>query len=426
MPDDEPRTEAKDEPRARPTVVVPRWIQLVSLPLLLLALWAAARAAGPVLLIFIVAAVVALVLNPLVRSLQRAHLPRGVAIAAVYLGFLGALVGIGILLADPVDKQIRNFRHNVPGYVDSANHSLDNLQRWLDRRGVNLQIKSGGHSALNQLEKDVVQRSGDILSFTGDLLTKVVTGFLGLVLVIVISIYMLVYARQIGDTVRRVMPPGDGTPEDDYPTRVERAVAGYVRGQVLFSLIMGTSAGIMLWILGLVGIFDAGRTYAVFFGVFFGLMELVPFIGPLLGSAPPVLVALFQDPLSALWVALAFVALQQLEGHVVAPNVFGRALRINPLIVIFALLFGGELYGIIGALVALPVAAMLRETVMYLREHLRLEPWPAASVDVPPGLLEEETTPPCPACGEPARPGDRYCRNCGEELEAPERDAATA
>jgi predicted PurR-regulated permease PerM len=396
------------------------------LPLLLLALWAAARAAGPVLLIFIVAAVVALVLNPLVRSLQRAHLPRGVAIAAVYLGFLGALVGIGILLADPLDKQIRNFRHNVPGYVDSANHSLDNLQRWLDRRGVNLQIKSGGHSALNQLEKDVVQRSGDILSFTGDLLTKVVTGFLGLVLVIVISIYMLVYARQIGDTVRRVMPPGDGTPEDDYPTRVERAVAGYVRGQVLFSLIMGTSAGIMLWILGLVGIFDAGRTYAVFFGVFFGLMELVPFIGPLLGSAPPVLVALFQDPLSALWVALAFVALQQLEGHVVAPNVFGRALRINPLIVIFALLFGGELYGIIGALVALPVAAMLRETVMYLREHLRLEPWPAASVDVPPGLLEEETTPPCPACGEPARPGDRYCRNCGEELEAPERDAATA
>src|SRR5436190_9970282 len=98
MPDDESRTEAKDEHRARPTVVVPRWIQLVSLPLLLLALWAAARAAGPVLLVFIAAAVVALVLNPLVRSLQRAYLPRGVAIAAVYLGFLGALVGVGILL----------------------------------------------------------------------------------------------------------------------------------------------------------------------------------------------------------------------------------------------------------------------------------------------------------------------------------------
>src|SRR4029450_2432301 len=105
MPDDEPRTEHTEEERARPTVVVPRWIQLIALPLLLLALWAAARAAGPVLLIFIVAAVVALVLNPLVRSLERAYLPRGLAIAAVYLGLVGLLVVGGVLLADPVDNQ---------------------------------------------------------------------------------------------------------------------------------------------------------------------------------------------------------------------------------------------------------------------------------------------------------------------------------
>jgi predicted PurR-regulated permease PerM len=395
MPDDEPRTERKEnEPRARPTVVVPRWIQLVSLPLILLLLWAAARAAGPVLLVFIVAGILALLLNPLVHRLHVVGVPRGLAIAAVYFGLVGALVATGFLLADPVDNQIRNFRENVPEYVDSANGSLDDLQGWLDDRGVDVQVKSGGQSALDQLEKDVLARSGDIVSFTGDLVKKVITGFLALVLVIVISVYMLVYARQIGDTVRRVMPPGDGTPDDDYPTRVGRAVAGYVRGQLLFSLIMGTSAAIVLWILGLVGIFEAGRTYAVFFGVFFGLMELVPFIGPLLGALPPVLVALFQDPLTALWVVIAFVALQQLEGHVVAPNVFSRALRINPLIVIFALLFGGELYGIIGALVALPVAAMLRETIVYLREHLRLEPWPAATVDVPPGVLEGEPPPP--------------------------------
>src|SRR4051812_4365303 len=391
MPDDEPHIERKDSP-PRPTVVVPRWIQLVTLPLFLLGLWAAARAAGPVLLLFIVAGILAIVLKPLVRWIQRDFLPRGGAIAAVYLGLVGLLVVGGVLLADPVDNQIRNFRENVPGYVDSANKSLDDLQDWLDDRGVDVQIKSGGSSALNQLEDDVVKRSGDILGFTGGIVKKVVTGFLALVLVIVVSVYMLIYGRQIGNSVRRVMPPSDGSPEDDFPTRVERAVAGYVRGQLLFSVIMGTSAAVVLWILGTVGIFEAGRTYAVFFGVFFGLMELVPFIGPILGAAPPVLVALFQDPLTALWVVIAFVALQQLEGHVVAPNVFGRALRINPLIVIFALLFGGELYGIIGALVALPVAAMIRETIIYLREHLRLEPWPAVAVDAPGGgLLETQT-----------------------------------
>ena len=75
------------------------------------------------------------------------------------------------------------------------------------------------------------------------------------------------------------MPPGDGSEEDDYPRRVERSVAGYVRGQILFSLIMGGSAAIMPWFLGLLGIFDAGGSYAIF-GAFYGLMELVPSSGP--------------------------------------------------------------------------------------------------------------------------------------------------
>ena len=80
-----------------------------------------------------------------------------------------------------------------------------------------------------------------------------------------------------------------------------------------------------------------------------------------------------------MWVSLLFVALQQIEGHIVAPLVFGKALRINPLLVIFALLFGGELFGILGALLALPTAAVVRETVVYLREHTIFEPWGTAS-----------------------------------------------
>jgi predicted PurR-regulated permease PerM len=393
MPEELPRKET-------PTVTVPRWIQLVTLPLLLLALWAMARAAGPVLLLFVVAAVIALVLNPLVRQIQRARLPRGLAIAVVYMGFFAAVVGGVVLLANPIGDQIATFQDNVPNYVDDASNGLDDFQDWLDRHNVNVQVKSGAQDALDRLERDVLARSGDILNFTRDLIQKLVAGLFALVLIIVISVYMLVYGRSIGDAARRVMPPGDGTLEDDFPRRVERAVAGYVRGQLLFSLIMGTSATIMLWLLGTVGVFPDGRTYAVFFGVFYGLMELVPFIGPVIGAAPPVLVALFENPLTAIWVVIAFVALQQLEGHVVAPNVFGRALRINPLLVIFALLFGAELYGVVGALVSLPVAAMLRETIMYLREHLRLEPWPAAAAPILPVDLVEPRpgeTPPAEA-----------------------------
>ena len=118
------------------------------------------------------------------------------------------------------------------------------------------------------------------------------------------------------------------------------------------------------------------------FGIFYGVMELVPYVGPILGALPAVLVALFNDPVSALWVVLLFIGLQQLEGHIVAPQIFGHTLRINPLLVIFALLLGLQLHGIIGALIALPILAVLRETVVYLDRHLTFESWSGSGRDV--------------------------------------------
>src|SRR3712207_4590738 len=145
-------------------------------------------------------------------------------------------------------------------------------------------------------------------------------------------------------------------------------------------------------------------------------MELVPFVGPVLGALPPITVALFDDPLTAIWVGLLFLALQQLEGHVVAPQVFSYTLRINPLLVIFALLFGAEIYGFVGAIIALPIAATLRETVLYLRRHLVLEPWGEGHL-VPVGSgAASSRPPPCPECGAAPRPEEAYCRQCGSAL----------
>jgi putative heme transporter len=364
-------------PTAQP-VVVPRWVQLVMLPISVLALWVVARAAGPVLLIFIAAGIVALILNPLVTFFQRALRYRGLAVATVYIGFFGFLGTAGYLAANPIADQARSFQHDVPSIIDDANNNLADLQNWLDDKGINLKVKAQGETALQTLQDKVVGGTSDIVSFGGDLVKTIVTAGFALILIFILSIYMLIYGERIGDFVRTVMPPGDGTPEDDYPTRVQRAVAGYVRGQLLFSVAMGTGAGLGLYLFGVLGIFPDGKTYAFAFGIFFGLMEMVPFVGPFLGALPPLLVALFQDPLTALWVGLLFLALQQIEGHIVAPNVFGHTLRINPLFVIFSLLVGGEVAGFVGALLALPIAAVIRETVVYLRRHLVLESWGAA------------------------------------------------
>jgi predicted PurR-regulated permease PerM len=418
---DSSRSSASDDsersqpaPPAVAPVVVPRWIQLVVLPLALLGLWALARAAGSILLVVIVAALAALILAPIVRLLERV-LPRGLAILIVYLGGFAVLAGIGVLLASPITTQITHFEHNVPDIVRHANHQLDNFQSFLNNHGVNVHIKQQGSSALDTLQKDVLKRSGDIVSFSRDLLSQVVTVGFDLVLILVLSIYLLIYGNQIGDLARRIMPPGDGTPEDDYPLLVQHAVSGYVRGQLLFSLVMGGSAAICLEILGLIGVFPAGRDYGVFFGAFYGLMEFIPYIGPIVGPIPAILVALFDNPITAVWLIILFVALQQLEGHVVAPQVFRISLRINPILIILALLIGFKLYGVVGALVALPVIAVIRQTVVYLQRHLVLEPWGTRGVGL--GVISGREPDRCPDCGAPAAGGDAYCRACGASLE---------
>jgi predicted PurR-regulated permease PerM len=414
-PDDTP-----ERPGARPVppVVVPRWIQLVAVLLAGFAVYALAKAAGAVLVLFLTAAIIALILNPLVAGVQRGRMPRGLAILLVYLAFFATLAAVGTLLSNPIADQFSTFRDDVPSIVRSANDRLADVQAYFDRKNINIEVKKQGQTALQTLQQRVVGGTDQVVSFGTDLVTRLITAGFAVVLVFVLSIYMLIYGERIGALARTVMPPGDGTREDDFPRRVSRAVAGYVRGQLLFSLAMGTGAGVGLYLYGVLGIFPDGQTYALGFGAFFGLMELIPYVGPFLGAAPPVLVALFQDPLTAVWVSLLFVALQQIEGHVVAPTVFGKALRINPLLVIFALLFGGELFGILGALLALPTAAVLRETVVYLREHLVLEPWGTVGPLALPGAEGPTAARLCPECGAQTSPRDAYCRRCGAELYA--------
>jgi predicted PurR-regulated permease PerM len=171
---------------------------------------------------------------------------------------------------------------------------------------------------------------------------------------------------------------------------MERAVAGYVKGQLLVSLIIGASAGVGMWILGALGLVPGADKYALVFGAWVGVTELIPYLGPWLGAIPAAIYALVVDPISLLWVTILFLVIHQVEGHVVVPNVMGSALRLHPLLVIFGLLAGGEIYGLAGILVALPLLAAARAAYEFFGERVQLEPWrSAAPVDV-----EVEVEPP--------------------------------
>src|SRR3954453_2646234 len=178
-----PLPDPSEPPPARVApVVLPRWVQLVLLPLAILGAGAIMRAAGPVLLLFIVAGLIALLLNPFVVLLRRVGFPRGLAVLFVMLCVVAFVVGIGVLLANPVADQVSSFQHNVPGIVDDANTTLAKVQDWLDRNGIAIQIKADGQPALQTVGKNPSRGSGQIVTFTSDALQILVETSIALVL----------------------------------------------------------------------------------------------------------------------------------------------------------------------------------------------------------------------------------------------------
>jgi predicted PurR-regulated permease PerM len=195
----------------------------------------------------------------------------------------------------------------------------------------------------------------------------------------VISIYMLLDMPRFGRFIDRRFPPEGG---ESLLLRVERALVAYVRGQLLLSLIIGTSAGVGIYLLGFLGWMPNGEKYALLFGAWVAVTEVIPYVGPWLGAIPPFMYALVVHPVSALWIAILFLVIHQIEGHVVVPNVMGSALQLHPLLVIFGLLVGTEIYGLPGALMSLPLLATIRATWEFFGDRVVLEPWREAPVPV--------------------------------------------
>ncbi len=373
-------------PSIQPRLEIPRWVQLVGLPLLLLLAWVVAGAVRHVVFIFLVALLIALLLNPLVRGLGRVWIPRGLAVAIVYVSFAAVMALAILALATVVVQQTRNASHRVDSYFTTtsghthetgATQDLARFQHWLDSHHLKrVQVQRQGQKFLTSIgTKDVEKYTTKALNWAEGAGLAVVGLLFSVVLVIVVSVYMLLDMDRLAAAANRRFPPApDTTPLVE---RMERALLSYVKGQLALSLIIGASSGVGLWVLGMTGLMPNGGKYALLFGVWAGITELIPYVGPWLGAAPPVVYALVQHPLAALWVVVLFLGIQQLEGHVVVPKVMGHSLRLHPLLVIFGLLAGGEIYGFPGILVALPLLAAGRAVWEFFSERVAFEEWSA-------------------------------------------------
>jgi predicted PurR-regulated permease PerM len=376
-------------PSGAPKIQIPRWIQLVGLPLLLVLAWVVAGQVFHAVFLFLVASLIALLLDPLVKAIGairigRFHIRRGVSVTLVYLSFAAVLIVSIWALATVVVDQTKTAANRFDTYfteVDrrtgqtDADRDVDRLQRWLDDHGLSgIEFQERGHRWVRQIrEKDIGQYTDRIVNFLEGAALSIGKLLFSLVVVIVASIYMLLDFSKLARAIDRRFPPHPGS--KPLLARVEQAVAGYVKGQLLVSLIIGASAGVGMWALGALGWVPGADKYALLFGAWVGVTELIPYLGPWLGAIPAGLYALVVDPISLLWVTILFLFIHQIEGHVVVPNVMGSALRLHPLLVIFGLLAGGEIYGLAGILVALPLLAATRATYEFFSERVSLEPW---------------------------------------------------
>jgi predicted PurR-regulated permease PerM len=298
------------------------------------------------LLIVYISAIIAIGLSPLVNGAEqraarwRYKPPRWAAILAIYCCILGILVGVGLLVIPPLVQQARALWTALPMLIERG-------QEWLVARGV---LQPGSSPS------DVIRQSpvggGDAVSTVLAAVWGFIGGIFGAVTILILSFYVLADSRQIVRAFVRMFPRSERSRVDDACIRVTTKVSAWLGGQLLLAGVISFTAAIGLWLLGV--------PYFYVLALIAGVGEMIPVVGPLLSAVPAVAVALSQSPKLALFVAVFFFFQQQFENHVLVPRIMSRQVGVSPVIVIVSLLIGGSLLGIVGAILAVPTAAVLQ------------------------------------------------------------------
>jgi len=309
---------------------------------------------GEILVIVLLAAILATGLSPVVDRLtrrewtrSRRRLSRPVAIALVYVGLLVAFGALASLLISPMVVETREIVQRGPELYRQLQEMLTGLQQryaWLPDLT----------SILNRLPQEVGQL-GQYLGAATGVAFRVFGGVVSAVTVLILSIYMLLEGPIIKDGFLQLFPRAHQRRVETVLQHIGQKFGGWLRGQLFLGFVIGITAGLGTWILGL--------PYPFLLGLAAGITELIPMVGPVLGAIPAVLVALFGPTWRLLAVIVLFTVIQQVENNLLVPRVMKQAVGLSPLLTIVAIMIGAQLMGILGALLAVPIAAALQVIV---------------------------------------------------------------
>ena len=306
----------------------------------------------------IIAMLLAAALNPAVEAIERRGLARTWAASLVFVTALSVVTGIGFLVIPPLVAQVTDFGNAVPDFIDDLTAGEGPLG-WLQDE---YQIVDRIRAAIEE------QGVGGILGLGGpvlDVVRSVVTAIVGVITIVFLTYFMLLEGPRTIAGILGLLPESARPRYERVGRDIYRAISGYVTGNLLISLVAGTLSTIVL--------FAVGSEFAVALGLLVAVLDLIPLAGATIAAILVSTVIFIEtDWLRCVIVIVFFVAYQQFENHVLQPLVYGRTVQLSPLAVLCAVLIGAQLAGILGALLAIPIAgsliAIVREILLYRRD----------------------------------------------------------
>ena len=336
------------------------WVRLV---VFLLAFYVVYRFVGSIsstLVDFAVAFLIAYLANPLLTWLQRGRVKRGLGVAFVLLVFAGLLALAGALVVTVAGQFIQLFQQ-LPAQINNLSNLLDRTTGWLSERGVpgldnaQTRITDAAQEWVQNIGQNIVPILQNALNSTGTVFNSLVSigGIIGQILLIVLlSIYLMLDYSRINTSLLRAFPRPWQPRVLEFSGLVGTAVGGYVRGQ----LIIAAFIGIFVWL----GLTLLGIPSAAAIGFLAGVFNIVPYLGPIIGATPALLLALPDGWVKMLLVVVVFVVANQIEGNFLSPYILSRTTDLHPVTVLLAILIGAGLLGFAGALLAVPAVALIK------------------------------------------------------------------
>lgn len=311
-------------------------IKIIALILALWFLWVV----RDIIVLFLVVLIFVATFGPIVDWLGKYKFPRIVSVLLIFIFFLGLLSLIGYLIIPPLANQIRELANNFPAYWTRFTGYFESVQR-----AYNQNLPHTSSQSLFSVSDQISKLSSNIFSST----IGFFGGLVGVITAFVLTFYLLLDEVSIKHLIISFIPERHQARSAKITHQISEKWGAWMRGQFVVSLTIG--------IIDMIGMMIIGVPFALTLGIWAAFTELIPILGPVLGAIPAILIALSGSLWKAVIVTIFYILVQQLEGHILVPKIMQKSVGLSPVIIILAILVGGKIDGLLGIILAIPLAA---------------------------------------------------------------------